>query len=89
MHSEYGDEVQFVGIGVQADLDSVQAWIAEYGVDTFPHIHDADGGLQARFGGASRSTFYFLNDDGSVVSTAYGSVDESGLREQVENLIAN
>lgn len=89
MQSEFGEQVRFVGVGVQADLDDVRTWVSQYGVDAFPHIHDADGAIQARFGGASRSTFYFVNDDGTVESTTYGSVDESGLRARVEQLIAN
>jgi hypothetical protein len=42
--------------------------------------------LWARFGTGGRSTFMFINDDGSFVLTDYGVVDEARLIDEVERL---
>ena len=89
MQQEFGDRVQFLGVGVQADLGDVRGFIDQYGVGAFPHIHDADGDIQARFGDVSRSTFHFIDGDGNLQSSNYGSLDEAGLRERVEALLAS
>ena len=81
--------MQFVGIGGDASGgDALDEFIGLTGTRGFPQLNDADGALWERFGTGGRSTFMFVNDDGSFVLTTYGIVDRDRLIEEVERLIA-
>ncbi|MGI9596033.1 MAG: hypothetical protein ACR2QK_07720 [Acidimicrobiales bacterium] len=89
VEAQYGDQVQFVGIGGQAQRESeFTRFIEGTGTGDFPQLEDISGELWQRFGTGGRSTFMFVNDDGSFELTSYGVVDEAELVEQVERLIA-
>lgn len=61
--------------------------MADTGTGGFTHLLDDSGELWERFGTSGRSTFLFVNDDGSYDLTSYGVIGEEKLRERVEGLI--
>ena len=79
--------MSFIGIGGQAEMAEFEDFIARTGTDGFPQLADSDGALWKAFGTGGRSTFLFINDDGTRSLTTYGSLDESGLTEGVQELI--
>ncbi|MDH3684034.1 MAG: hypothetical protein OEV40_29280 [Acidimicrobiia bacterium] len=79
----------FVGIAGLAPGGDFAAFIDETGTAGFAHLDDESGTLWERFGTGGRSTFLFVEEDGSFVLTTYGVVDEDRLRSEVERLIAS
>lgn len=79
--------MRFVGIGGQAPGAELAPFIEATGTDGFPQLDDEAGELWQKFGTEGRSTFMFINDDGTFELTSYGVVDESQLRSQVDRLI--
>ena len=65
------------------------AFIDETGTDGFTQLNDADGELWQRFGTEGRSTFMFINDDGTSELTSYGVADEARLVAEIERLSAS
>ena len=79
----------FLGIGGRGDLAEIEAFVERHGLDHFTQLHDVDQVLWNRFGATGRSTFLFLNDDGTFSRTGYGEVNASLLMERTEELIAS
>lgn len=52
-------------------------------------LHDDDQDIWNSFGASGRSTFLFLNDDGTFSRTGYGEVNADVLLSSVEQLIAS
>ena len=80
--------MQFIGIASQAPGADLGAFIDKTGTDQITHLNDETGDLWNRFGTEGRSTFMFVDQDGSFELTTYGSVDKARLVEEVERLIA-
>ena len=80
----YGDEVRFVGVPGLAGVEAMERFVAETGVDHFPHIPDPERVLWDRFGVRRQRTYVFIDDDGSVRTAGYGR-----LAADVEALIAS
>ncbi|MEM7325322.1 MAG: hypothetical protein AAF531_19700 [Actinomycetota bacterium] len=87
VEAELGDQVRFVGIGGQAPGADFEPFVSQTGTDGFTQIEDESGDLWDRFGTGGRSTFMFINDDGTFELTSYGVVDEAELRAQTQRLI--
>lgn len=64
-------------------VSSMEQFLDDNGVGEFLHVPDEDGMLWERFDVTQQSTYVYINDDGTVTTTGYGS-----LREDVEQLIA-
>jgi hypothetical protein len=64
----------------------MQRFVAEYGLDGFPHVED-DGSLYAAFGLVSQPGWAFINDDG-VTTTVLGGLGPEGIAENLETLTA-
>ncbi len=60
------------------------------GTGDFTQLVDSDdGALWDQLGADNRSTFLFVNDDGTFERTTFGVVGEDELIAQVERLIAS
>ena len=81
--------MKFIGISDPSDLAAVQKFIDDTGTSGFPQIQDVDGSLWKQFETSGRSTFMFINDDGTTDLTTYGAVRGEELRAGVERLIAS
>lgn len=67
----------------------MRTFIERTGTGGFPQVADISGDLWKAFGTGGRSTFLFINDDGTSVLTTYGAVRESELTKRVQDLIAS
>lgn len=86
-HERFGDEVAFIGIDVQDDQDSAQAFIAEFGL-AFPHYFDRDRRVPQELGGIGVPITYFIDADGSVVDIHSGIIDEATLALGIDELLS-
>jgi hypothetical protein len=83
-----GDEVTFIGMAGLDDVGASRAFIERYGLEAFPHAHDADGSLWARFGTIGRSAFVFLSRDGDMEPTGFGEYgDADKLSAKIDELL--
>jgi hypothetical protein len=64
------------------------AFVTETGTGDLPHLDDESGELWARFGTEGRSTFMFVNQDGTYELTSYGQMDQARLEAEVDELLA-
>lgn len=62
----------------------MRAFVERTGTGGFTHLVDDDGSLWARFGADIRSSFLFIDHDGTIQRTGYGEMDEARLRSMVE-----
>lgn len=76
---QYGDEVRFIGMPGLAGLDSVLEFVEETGTDGIEHIHDPDGALWNQFGVLQQRTYVLIDDDGTMRTTGYGSLEQDVL----------
>lgn len=71
-------DVEFVGVaGSSSDLSSMQSFVDQHNLTTFPQLADTDGSLYTRFGVTQQHTFVLVSADGEAKTVpAYGgSVD--------------
>lgn len=79
----------FVGIGGRGNASEIDDFVARHDLTGFTQLNDDGQALWNRFGATGRSTFLFVNDDGSFSRTGYGEVSQSSLMAAVEGLIAS
>ena len=84
---EYGDEVLFVGVDVQDTQEGALAFIEEFDLG-FTHFFDPRRDVPAAWGGLGVPLTYYLTPDGEVLALHNGILDERGLAEGIENLLA-
>lgn len=77
-----------MGIGGLGQGSELTRFIELTGTDGFVQLDDTEGALWQRFGTGGRSTFMFIDDDGSFVLTDYGVANEDRLIEEIERLSA-
>ena len=65
------------------------AFVTRTGTGAFPHLNDETGKLWKQLGASGRSTFLFVNADGTYQRTTYGSMNQKRLESMVQDLIAH
>ena len=88
MQNQFDGQARIVGVASRDSIEQMEAFLADTGVDTFPHAADIDGDVWEFYGIGSQPAFVFINDDGTF-DTRLGSLDEDGLTERVEQLLAS
>ena len=88
MQHQFEGRAQIIGVASRDTIEQIEAFVADTGVDTFPHAADIDGDVWEFYGIGSQPAFVFINDDGTF-DTHLGSLDEDGLTERVEQLLAS
>lgn len=88
MQNQFDGQARIVGVASRDSIEQMDAFLADTGVDTFPHAADIDGDVWEFYGIGSQPAFVFINDDGTF-DTRLGSLDEDGLTERVEQLLAS
>lgn len=84
----FGDQVEFVGVGGQSPGGDYSGFVESTGIGGFTQLADNDAGeLWERFGTTGRSSFIFVNSDGSFTQTSYGIIGSQELTNQVQALI--
>ena len=88
MQHQFEGRAQIIGVASRDTIEQIEAFVADTGVDTFPHAADIDGDVWEFYGIGSQPAFVFINDDGTF-DTRLGSLDEDGLTKRVEQLLAS
>ena len=88
MQHQFEGRARIIGVASRDTIEQIEAFVADTGVDTFPHAADVDGDVWDFYGIGSQPAFVFINDDGTF-DTRLGSLDEDGLTERVEQLLAS
>ena len=88
MQQQFEGRARIIGVASRDSIEQMEAFVADTGVDTFPHVTDIDGDVWEFFGIGNQPAFVFINDDGTF-DTRLGSLDEDGLTERVEQLLAS
>ena len=88
MQHQFEGRAQIIGVASRDTIEQIEAFVADTGVDTFPHAADIDGDVWEFYGIGSQPAFVFINDDGTF-DTRLGSLDEDGLTVRVEQLLAS
>ena len=88
MQYQFEDQARIIGIASRDSIEQMEAFVADTGVDTFPHAADIDGDVWEFYGIGSQPAFVFINDDGTF-DTRLGSLNEDMLAERVEQLLAS
>ncbi|MAT21689.1 MAG: hypothetical protein CL419_11375 [Acidimicrobiaceae bacterium] len=88
MQHQFEGRARIIGVASRDTIEQIEAFVADTGVDTFPHAADLDGDVWEFYGIGSQPAFVFINDDGTF-DTRLGSLDEDRLTERVEQLLAS
>ena len=88
MQHQFEGRARIIGVASRDTIEQIEAFVADTGVDTFPHAADLDGDVWEFYGIGSQPAFVFINDDGTF-DTRLGSLDEDGLTKRVEQLLAS
>ena len=70
----------------RADAADIDGFIAEFGLDGFPHTIDESGDLWAGYGVAGQPAWVFIDANGST-EVVSGSLGGDALAERIEALI--
>jgi len=88
VQQQFEGRARIIGVASLDSIEQMEAFVADTGVDTFPHAADVDGDVWEFYGISSQPAFVFINDDGTF-DILLGSLDEDGLTERVEQLLAS
>lgn len=83
LHQELGDDVAFVGVGLDHDPDDAAVMVGETGV-TYPTFADPAGDVFAVFEGVQLPTTVFVAADGTIRASHDKILDADGLRDRIE-----
>lgn len=86
--SQLPEGVTLYGVPGNSDQAAMEAFVAEYGLESMVHIVDGDGSLWPAFGVPYQPAFAFVNDDGTV-RTIQGSLGTSGIVQGAQDLAAS
>ncbi len=87
-HRIYGADIDFVGIDVQDDQVSAQAFVAEFGV-LYPNYFDPAAAYRVANGGTGVPITYFFARNGTLFDTHVGVLTEQQLALALDELLAN
>jgi cytochrome c biogenesis protein CcmG/thiol:disulfide interchange protein DsbE len=85
-HERFGDEVTFIGVDVRDNQDDARAFIAEFGLDAFPHLFDNTGAVPAALGGRGVPLTFFFEAGGELSYLHRGVIDERTLAVHLDEL---
>jgi thiol-disulfide isomerase/thioredoxin len=87
VHQELGDEVRFVGVAATSMASEELEVVERTGV-TYDIVRDPDGSAMFAFGVMGIPTTIFVGADGRLVRIHPGEIDESELRDGIDELLA-
>lgn len=86
--AQYGDRVNFIGVGALGNSEEMRTFVAETGVDSFTNLDDSSGKVWKRFGVVLQPTLIFISSKGKI-STHIGPSDSDFLNSKVKALAAS
>ena len=76
-----------MGVAGRDSSDAMADFVARHGLEGIDHLVDGDGSLWARFEVLAQPAWVFVDDDGTT-RRVQGSLDEDGLRAELQALAA-
>lgn len=83
VEQDLGDRVTFIGVNIQDDRDKALELLAETGVD-WNSVENEDGSLWTELGGLAMPFTVFIDENGNVVDKHNGPLNESLLRDRID-----
>ncbi|RME46594.1 MAG: TlpA family protein disulfide reductase [Chloroflexi bacterium] len=88
VYREYrGKGVEFVGIAIWDTAEGARNYVQQFGV-TYPSGLDPKGRLAMDYGVTGIPEKYFISRDGTLVKKFNGPMDEAGLKQVLDELLA-
>ena len=66
MQHQFEGRARIIGVASRDTIEQIEAFVADTGVDTFPHAADIDGDVWEHYSISSQPAFVFINDDGAA-----------------------
>lgn len=89
-YEKYGDKVEFLMVNLTSDdretISGVEEFVSENSY-TFPLYFDTDASAAHTYGVYSIPMTLFISSDGTVADSHIGVLSESGLTEEIKNLL--
>jgi cytochrome c biogenesis protein CcmG/thiol:disulfide interchange protein DsbE len=85
-HSEFGGEIEFIGVDVQDSQAGAKEFLAEFGLE-FAHFFDRDRAIPNFYGGLGTPITMFFAPGGDLVSIHNGVIDERTLAINIDELV--
>lgn len=85
-HDQFGDRVAFIGVDVQDNQADAKEFIAEFGLD-IPHYFDRNRAIPNHYGVIGTPVTLFFDQDGVLVGTHLGVIDERALALGIDELL--
>jgi len=85
--SQYGDEIEFIGVDVQDNQKGAKKFLAEFGLD-FDHFFDRNREIPNFYGGIGTPITFFFGPNGELVNTHNGILDERTLALNIDELLS-
>ncbi len=82
----YRNQVVFLGVNVQDTDTNARAFLRRYGV-SYPNGRDANGEVAVDYGMSGVPESYFVGADGTLVRKWQGPLDETRVREFLDELL--
>jgi thiol-disulfide isomerase/thioredoxin len=83
--SQYGDDVQFLGVDILDSRSDAAAFIRHYGWP-YPSVFNASGDIRDQLGFIGQPETVFYDADGEVVATWIGPIDQAELNSRLAEL---
>jgi thiol-disulfide isomerase/thioredoxin len=81
------DDVRFLGINYDDDLDAARAWVREFDVP-YPSLYDRSGRTAADLGYPFIPDTYVVDREGTIRWAVFGATDEAELTGLIEDVLA-
>lgn len=85
-HSQFGDEIDFVGVAVRDTDADARRFLSEFGI-TYENLLDPGEDVRKVLSGSGVSMTYFIAPGGEVVATHFGVIDEGALALSIDELL--
>ena len=85
LHAAYGERVQFLTVAFDKNVQRIQSFVARE-KHAWPYLVGSQD-IRNAYRVEGVPTFYFLIPDGTMIDVVVGSLPESALRQNLENLL--
>lgn len=84
---QYSDEIRFIGISGQDDIEAMEQFVDEFDLGGFEHIADKESSIWRAFQVNAQPSFVFINDNGHL-RRHIGGLEFEQLTDELDSLIA-
>ncbi len=88
MTTEYGEEVEIVGVAGVSEFPEMVEFVERHGLEHVTHLADTNAHFWASLDVSYQPWWIFINDTGEVVLNWQGRLTEDEIREVMDILIA-